>query len=32
VEGGQVQYARHAGATGMQPTTTVVTRSHLTEP
>ena len=32
LEGGQVQYARHAGATGMQPTTTVVTRSRLIKP
>ena len=32
LEGGQVQYARHAVATGMQPVMTVVTRSHIMQP
>jgi hypothetical protein len=32
LESGQVQYARPAGATGMPPTMTVVTRSHFMQP
>ncbi len=32
LESGQMQLVRHAGPAGMQPTTSVVTRSHLAQP